>query len=232
MPLSLAELPKAAMSLPIGFIKQEDNYLPAAILNLQPGKNLLVATNGNWLGPYIPAAFRAFPFVLATTENGQKVLCIDEDSGLVNDEAEGEPFFDEEGNPSKAIQDVLAFMTQQDKSRQATASSCAMLAKHELIQPWPINLQTDSGMQEIAGIFRIDEEKLNRIPAEALSEVRDSGGLTIAYCQLLSIQHLSLLGELARAHAKAVNASQNIVKNGELDIEFLKKTDSISFSGF
>ncbi len=26
MPLSLAELPKAAMSLPIGFIKQEDNY--------------------------------------------------------------------------------------------------------------------------------------------------------------------------------------------------------------
>lgn len=235
MPLSLAELPKAAMSLPIGFIRQDGNYLPAAVLNLQSGKNLLVAPDGNWAGPYIPAAFRAFPFILANTDDGQKVLCIDQDSGLVNEGPEGEAFFDEEGQQSKAIQKVLGFLEQLDQSRQATVASCAMLAKHELIQPWPINVQTDAGAQEVAGLFRIDEAKLNQLPAEALLEVRNANALIIAYCQLLSMQHLPMLGELTKAHAQAAaqaKPAEAISAAGELDLDFLKKSDSINFSGF
>ena len=40
LPLALAELAKAALSLPIGFIAQGDGFVPAAVMSLQPEKNL------------------------------------------------------------------------------------------------------------------------------------------------------------------------------------------------
>ncbi|MBP7780187.1 MAG: hypothetical protein KA045_01460, partial [Burkholderiaceae bacterium] len=74
------------------------------------------------------------------------------------------------------------------------------------------------------------------LSAEALLEVRNAGGLLIAYCQLLSMQHLSILGQLAEAHAKAeqaaAEAANNIAHNGELNMEFLNKNETLSFSGF
>ena len=48
MPLALAELAKAALSLPIGFIAQGDGFVPAAVMSLQPEKNLFVAADGRW----------------------------------------------------------------------------------------------------------------------------------------------------------------------------------------
>jgi hypothetical protein len=229
MPLSAAEMPKALLSLPVGFIRQGESYVPAAVLNLQQGKNLFVAPNGTWAGRYIPAAFRSYPFVLARTEDGQRVLCIDEDSGLIGDGPDGEAFFDETGEPAKAIRDVMDFLTQLEQSRLATAATCEVLARHELLQPWPITIQGDSGEQKVEGLFRIDEAKLNALSAEALQEVRDAGGLTMAYCQLLSMQQLPALGQLAQAHAKA---AQQVAAPPprELDLDFLSKSETISFS--
>ncbi|EKE17104.1 MAG: SapC family protein [uncultured bacterium] len=237
IPLTLAELPKAAMSLPIGFIAQGENFLPAAVMSLQSEKNLFVAPDGRWVQSYIPAACRSYPFILARTTEGQQVLCIDQDSGLVTEGEEGEAFFDEEGQPAKAVQDILQFLNSVEQSRQATSAACAVLAKHKLIQPWPIAVKTDAGEQKIEGLYRIDEAALNELPAEALVELRNANALTITYCQLLSMQHLGLLGELAKAHAAADAAKQAKAAKlpevaGSLDLDFLKKSDSISFSGF
>lgn len=43
-PLVVQELPKALMSLPIGFIEQPDGYGLVAVQSLQPGQNLLSAS--------------------------------------------------------------------------------------------------------------------------------------------------------------------------------------------
>ena len=232
MPLAMAELPKAAISLPIGFIAQEDSFTPVAVMSVQPQKNLFVALDGRWIHSYIPAALRSYPFHLANTTDGQQVLCIDEDSGLVNDGPEGEAFFDDEGKAAPAIIDIMNFLSETAKSRQATANACAVLKTHGLIKPWPITLRTDNGEQTIEGLFQIDESALNQLPADALLAVRDAGGLLVAYCQMLSMQHLSILGQLASAHAKAAAATQITTPSGDLDLEMLKKSDSISFSGF
>ncbi|MEA1053628.1 SapC family protein [Lamprobacter modestohalophilus] len=88
-PLVVQELPKALMSLPIGFIEQPDGYGLVAVQSLQPGQNLFVSVDGRWLGGYVPALYRGYPFALAKTEEGQQVLCIDEDSGLVGATAAG-----------------------------------------------------------------------------------------------------------------------------------------------
>jgi hypothetical protein len=224
------ELPKAHISLPIAFIKVDDNFTPVAVQGLKPGQNLFVAPDGRWLAGYTPATYRGYPFRLANTENDTQVLCVDEDSGLVTNGPEGETFLNEDGTPSPAVADVLNFLAQVEANRKVTARICAALQQHALIQPWPIKVQTDEGEQNIDGLFRIDEAALNALPADAFIELRDTGALIVAYCQLLSMQHLASLGQLTQAHAKA-KAGQGLktTPSGELDLEFLNEGGSINF---
>ncbi|MBK1707689.1 MULTISPECIES: SapC family protein [Marichromatium] len=198
-----AELPKATMSLPLAFVRQGEGFALSAVLGLAPGRNLCVTQEGRWVGGgYIPAALRGYPFRLVRTEGDQLVLCIDEDSGLLTDDPEDEALFDDEGKPSAAITKVLEFLQQVETNRQTTARACAALAEAGVIAPWPIKVQGDEGEREIEGLFRVDEAALNQLDAETLAGLRASGALSMAYCQLLSMQHLQRLGLLAKAHAQ------------------------------
>ena len=67
-----------------------------------------------------------------------------------------------------------------------------------------------------------------RLPAEAFEAVRQSGALPVAYCQLLSMQHLQKLGQLAQAYAAQTTALPQTA-SGELDLEFLNDSGTISF---
>ena len=233
IPLVAAELPKAAMSMPVAFIEQGAAYVPAAVLGLQPENNVFVAPDWRWVGQYIPAAFRAYPFALAKTEDNQQALCIDEDSGLLTDKSSGELFFADDGQPAQGVLDILNFLDQIEQNRLVTTVACAALQKHGLIRPWAIRLKSDDSEQQIAGLFQIDETALNALSSEALFEIRNAGALSIAYCQLLSMQHLSLLGQLIEAQAKASKQSlafQQLAPGGELDLEFFNKGGTLDFS--
>lgn len=219
------ELPKASLLMPIAFIAQEERFTPVAVLGLTPGKNLFVAPDGRWMGGYVPASYRGYPFALANTEDGQQVLCVDEDSGLIGNE--GEALFNEDGTPSHAVSDVFNFLSQVGNNRTATQRLSDLLQKHKLIQPWPIKVQADKGEQHVEGLFRIDEAALNQLPTEAFMELRDSGALVLAYCQLLSMQHLPLLGQLAQLHAEA-DQKAALQTDGEISLEFMKN-ETISF---
>lgn len=227
-PLVVQELPRAAMMLSIAFVESDGGFLPVAVQGLKAGHNLFVAADGRWLSAYVPAAYRGYPFRLAATEDGKQVLCVDEDSGLVTDGPEGEPFFNEDGTPAKAVADALDFLIKVQANREATARICALLQRHSLIQPWPIKVQAPEGEQNIEGLHRIDEAALNALPAEAFIELRDAGALPAVYCQLLSMQHLQLLGRLAEAHA---NAAQSLpaTASGDLNLDFMNQGGTITF---
>ena len=230
-PLVAQELSKAMLALPIGFIAEGEDFVPVAVQGLTPGQNLLVAPDGRWLSTYIPAPYRSYPFRMAMTEQGEQVLCIDEANGLIADNA-GNPFFNEDGTPSKSVLEILDFFQQIDANRRHTRDISALLQQHGLIQPWPITVQGEHGDQKVEGLFRIDEAALNALTAEALAEVRNAGGLTVAYCQLLSMQHLSTLGTLAQAHAEAEKArlaQEALAKNGELHLGFMNDSGTFSF---
>ncbi|MEA1050406.1 SapC family protein [Lamprobacter modestohalophilus] len=205
-PLVAQELTKAAMSLPIALVAQERRYSPVAVQALQPGRNLFVGLDGRWLGGYVPAAYRGYPFALATTQDDQQVLCVDEGSGLVLENAEpgeGEPFFDAYEQPAEPLRKVLEFLQQVNTNRAHTAAVCQQLAELELIQPWPLKVQTGEAERPVEGLFRVDEAALNALPADGFEVVRQAGALPLIYCQLLSMQHIGLLGRLAEAHQKS-----------------------------
>ena len=100
-PLVAQELTKACLSLPIAFIRAQDQFSTAAVQGLQAGQNLFVARDGRWIGPYIPATYRGYPFALAQADNDQLVLCVDTDSELIGEQHE-QPFFSDTGEPTAA----------------------------------------------------------------------------------------------------------------------------------
>lgn len=170
-----------------------------------------MAANGQWVGAYVPSALRGHPFKLAKSQDNQLVLCVNQDSGLITDGPDGEAFFDASGEPSEPVRQVMDFLQKVEENQQATARMCAALTKHNVIKPWVITLKTPSGDRNIEGLYQIDEEALKQLPGEAFLELRQAGALPIAYCQMLSMQHLATLGKLAEAHAQVATkiAQQN-----------------------
>lgn len=229
-PLVSKEFPKAALSFPIAFVATGDDFAPVAVLGLQSGRNLFVSLDGRWIGGYIPAMFRGYPFLLVNTDEDRQVLCINDAHGSISD-VDGEAFFDQESQPTQAVKDILDFLNQVASNRLATLKVVKVMQKHQLIAPWQIKLKgADQQEQTVQGLFRVDESVLNLLSAEALDEIRQAGALPLIYCQLLSMQHLPMLGKLAQAHHEAQQmAALPKTDTGEIDLSFLADDTTISF---
>lgn len=250
--LVVQELPRALLSLPIVFMPSSGNFVLRALQGFEPGKNLMIAADGRWLGSYVPSVYRGYPFVLAElagNSSGKKILCFDEESGLLdtktdsegsnegkgraNAAAKSEAFFTENGELSPTVAQTLNFLDQVDKNRLITQNICTVLQKHELLEPWPISVQIESGTSNVQGLYRINEPALGKLGSEALAELRDTGALLAAYCQLLSMQQLPVLAQIAQAHAKAAGMLKaqkpKLPPGTELNLDFMSKGDAISF---
>lgn len=209
LPLVAAELPKAALAMPIAFGEQDGSFRLMALLSLQPGQSLYVGPDGRWLGGHIPSVLRGYPFALRRlSSTAEGILCVDAASGLVVDAGTpgAEPFFGENGAPARALQQMLDFLGKLEAHKAATERAVAALADAELIVPWPIDVETPGGRKAVGGLHRIDEARLNALEDAAFLQLRTSGALAIAYAQLLSIGQLSVfqtLGELQARLAKA-----------------------------
>jgi len=195
-PLVVHELPRAVMSLPVAFMLDKDRYVLVAVQGFEPQKNMLVNADGKWLTAYVPAAYRCYPFILASSEKNRKILCFDEDSGCLTDTGGGEPFFDNE-KPSTTITEINKFLGMLDASKKKTDEICKSLQAHDLIQPWPLTANINDQGYNVRGLYRIDETALNTLPKDSLAELASSGAIKVSYCQLLSTQHMGSLQKLA-----------------------------------
>lgn len=254
--LVLRELVRASVALPIAFARIQDKLTPVAIQGFEGQKNLLVATDGRWIGRYVPSVYRGYPFSLANDAQGRKILCFDDSSGLLIEEG-GEPFFSADGKPTDGINNVLNFLTQVASNRQVTEQVCALLDEQGLLEPWSIkvNAQPDAqneGQQEhmqeqvelekktqesdtyqLNGVLRVNEAAFSRLGKDDLYTLHQAGALSAIYCHLLSVQRLPELGKLADAHRLAEQKAA-LPKNeaGELDLSFLADDTTISFEDF
>ncbi len=228
-PLVAAELPKAMMAMPLGFIRVDGAVMPAAILSLEPNRNLYVSVQGQWMGAYVPSAFRSYPFRLLSAQNSQMVLCVDEDSGLVGEGPQGEAIFGADGELSGEAKQVVDFLTQVEGNRQATARAAAALDAKGVIKPWELKVKTDQGERPVEGLFKVDEASLNALPLDDFGELRSAGALVLAYCQMLSMQNVAVLGKLAQAHQQQMQQKPKVpaldsvlapANDGDLDIDW------------
>ena len=210
LPVVGAELPSAALALPLAFLQEAGRFVLVAILSLTPSRNMLVGPDGRWLGTYIPACLRSHPFrLIPTQESGKLVLCIE--SGAVT-KSSGEDFFDQDGHLSSELRKMSEFLSQCERSRHATNAAVAALAEAGVIQPWPIRIAAEKNQREIGGLNRIDGAALNALSDDAFLKLRKSLALPIAYAQMLSASLIGVFEQLARNELKpkAVTLPENL----------------------
>lgn len=197
----LAELGKLLPHYALGFIQQGEHYQPVALLGLNGQQNLYLHPDGRWLGNYVPASLRGYPFTLANTEDQQQVLCIAQEH--LGEDDQSVPLFDEEGQLDQRVQKTLAFLQECEKNRQVTQAAAGVLGDTGVIEPWPLKVERGEGQEplKVNGLYRVNEKALNALDADTYATLR-GGPMALAYAQLFSMSQLSQLAERAKFHDK------------------------------
>ncbi|MGP1450446.1 MAG: SapC family protein [Wolinella sp.] len=234
MPLLITELSHALLAFPIALVKNGEEWLVVGVAGLNDGRNYFVTQNGEWVGRYIPAVYRGYPFALARGENNERLLCFREESGLLcdKDADDGLLFFNESGEVSEDVSQILQFLAQVVRDGENTKKVIEIIAKHNLIIPWSLKIKSDDDERDVSGLYRIDEDALNTLAPDALQELLCCGAFMFIYAQLFSMQHLQALGSLVDTMNEREKGGEVLVdSNGDLDLEFLNSGDTINFGG-
>lgn len=204
VPLVAREVPMAALTMPLAFIRAKDAFTLVGLLSLSPGTNLFVGPDGRWLGDYVPSAFRCYPFQVAKKpgDSQEMVFCVDENSGLVFDGGGEEPFFDETGELAKPVMDILEFLKQVEQNRAGTENAVAAMAESGVIADWDLKVKDGDAEKPVKGLYKIDEKKLAELDDQAFLALKNAFALPIAYSQLLSMGNIRVLVKLAQATAQ------------------------------
>ncbi|WP_337185039.1 SapC family protein [Phenylobacterium sp.] len=209
IPLTVGEFPLAAVTGPIIFVG--DDKVPIAVMGLNAGENMFVRDDGTFEnGVYIPAYVRRYPFVFANDDaNKQMVLCIDRDAEFITDKGYDMAFFDAAGEPTEYTKGCIEFCNNFEVERQRTLAFVQLLKDLDLFESkeanfTPTNPDGTAGQpQKIAEYFGVSEEKLNKLPADKLVELRDNGALSQIYAHIHSLVGWDRLVALAMARQAA-----------------------------
>ena len=202
VPVVGGEIARLALAMPIAFIEQSGRYQLVAVLSLTPGRNMFVAPDGRWVGGYVPAWHRSYPFRLLQPQGSDEaVLCVDDEATLAGDgESGGEDFFDADGAVSPALRPIVDLLLENERSRKVTEVAVLALAEAGVIQPWPITVKSAEGEKAITGLHRIDEAALNALSDGDFVKLRQASALPLAYAQLLSMGQLGVFEQVAKLH--------------------------------
>jgi hypothetical protein len=206
VPLGASEIAQAALAVPIVFANHGDTVAPHALMGFQPERNLLVGADGRWMGRYVPLSLCGYPFAMATNEKDEYFLCVEQDNPLVGDLADGERLFDDGGQPSAALQPLIAMFERLKDDLQVAQALAAQLQADGVIQPWPITVRHDAGEAKLEGLHRADANVLAQLPGDAFLRLRASGALALAYAQIFSQPNVELLADIGRVGLQAVAA--------------------------
>jgi hypothetical protein len=225
----LAEVVQVASWMPIVFVQQkEDRYAAVAMMSPMQRHNLFVGPDGQWLGGYVPASLRSYPFRLLRREGSEQMaLCIDEDSGLVKEgDEQGENFFTANGEPSQVLSQLMETLRRVEGSRVATELAMASLAEAGVIEQWPLQVQVGDKKSGINDLYRINESALAALDDEVFLKLRKTGALRLAYAQVMSMGQIARFDQLMRLRQQL--AQQPKIRPPE-EIFKMEPTDLIRF---
>jgi len=198
-PLVAAEFLAAAVDYAIVFSVGTEPPLPAALFGINPDQNLFVGKDGEWLGRYVPAFLRRWPFVFSTDAVGETyTLCIDETAPGLNRENRGERLFDGDGELTGYTQRIMDFLQEFQAQYERTKAFGQRLHDLGLLQTVEAQV-TLSGEQSrtLTGFQIVNRDKLKSLPAETVEQMFRSDELDLIYLHLFSVRNLEQLREKA-----------------------------------
>ncbi|WP_041725864.1 SapC family protein [Desulfurispirillum indicum] len=220
IPVVIAELADVIATLPLAFVRYATGELElVAIAALKNNENWFITPAGKWVGGYVPAALRSYPFgLIRVADAGQKILGIDESSGLIHANQEHIAFFDDSGEHAAEVKNIVHFLQKITENKIATDAAVQSLDKANIIEPWPLGIQEGDDITPVEGLYRINEGFLNNIDELQFYELRKKNALALAYAQLFAQKRMELL---QRARSMYINqrAHEHLLAQDSLDFE-------------
>lgn len=202
---------------PIFFQKNSENgkFVPVALLGLRQNENLFLTERG-WGAHYIPASIKRRPFLIGIqparpdqdTHQPSRMVYVDMDSPRVsstaNSNAVGEAVFLPHGGYSpylESIVDVLEYIHYGTELNEKFADA---LLQHELLEVVTLEITLKNGSRNnLAGLYTINEEKLNALNGDAVTDLHSKGYLEFTYMILAS--HANVIKLISRLEARLQN---------------------------
>ncbi len=234
VPLTAIEFAQAAAEYPIVFAGNEEAVMPAVVLGAQQTENLFVGENGEWLGKYVPAFVRRYPFVFSTDKSGKTfILHIDEEFKGCNREGRGERLFDNDGEQTQYLKNVLNFLQDYQARFQRTKQYCDRLKSLDLLQPMQAQFNLNTGeKRSLSGFMTINREKLKSISAEDLQNMFNNDELECTYLHLHSLRHFAdMLDRFPAAKAEEDASAEDLESAGSESVPNISKKISARKNG-
>ena len=209
VPVSYTEFPVAYRDFPLVFVSTDDakSFSPVAVLGVSASENLFI-DNGKWdANAYLPAYVRRYPFCMArvtmdAVEQADRLVCVEKT--FVSDK--GESMFDADGKALERWQPIERLLNDYEADLERTREMCAILADYSLLEPFTLQATLkDGGPMNLAGMYRIEEKKLEFLNAAQHRNLFKKGIMGRIYTHLLSLDNFARL--MVRKNALAAPAA-------------------------
>jgi hypothetical protein len=207
IPLLVTEFFECAREYPIVFVQAEEGPVPAALVGLRDAENLFVDAEGKWDARYIPAFVRRYPFVPGKGDQGQLIVCIDEDAPCFGT-TEGDALF-ADGKPAAPLEHAIKFLTEFHQVAAETQRIGQRLQSLGLLKAADSQARMADGREfRLQGLFVVDEAKLRALDKDQVQTLFADGILGLVYAQLLSMGSLSNLIDRMSRRLTAAEATE------------------------
>ncbi len=173
----------------------------SVITGLRQNQNLFIDKHGDWQQQvYVPASVRRFPFYAVAAGDDPKVektLVMVDESALVSSD---EPFFDRHGEATAKWKSNEVFIADLGAADKQTSMFAARMAELGLLEAFDaqVNPQQQDSLH-VTGMYRINEDRLNRLAAKTVRELMVKGEMSRIYAHLISLENFAKLLDLSAA---------------------------------
>ncbi|MFT4583044.1 MAG: hypothetical protein ACI915_001545 [Gammaproteobacteria bacterium] len=191
------EFPMASREYPIVFAKDSlGTLVPVALLGVVQNQNLMLAEDGSWLGTYIPAYIRRYPFILADADGKATsfAVCVDESFSGFNTVGEGTRLITENGEHGEVLANSVKFLEEFHKHSAVTTEFCKAVAAADLVESMQADFSMKSGSQfSLSGLYCVPRNKVKSMPAEQLKMFAERDYLDLLYLHIYSLSNMDKL---------------------------------------
>ena len=190
IPVSYEEIPSLALDLPVVFLPSH-NSMPHIMLGLNDNSAALDSKH-RWKMRTTPAYLNIYPFALSNLEDGTKA--VNYDSEAPHFTGKGKRLFTNDGQSTETLEGIKSQLVNFNRAIKQTGSLVEQLRKDGLLTSRRFKRMTDGQEENFEPVVElIDEEKLNKLPAETLSQYQQSGIMKLLHSQIASLQNLDRL---------------------------------------
>lgn len=209
-PVAFDELDNVCHLAPIFFVKEgedEGTFIPVLLLGFLPEQNLFLGPKGEWLGKELPWAFKAFPFNLGKTQDGNYVLLIDEEHLSDTPKPISFSLFREDGNLAPEVTQIAQFLFLRENGYARCRELATILGRMELLTPYSFVLDFGREKKRIEGLYRLDMQKFVSLDDSSFLKLRQNQALHLIYAHLFSLTNFSRLVDLWKLRQKTVSSA-------------------------